>query len=273
MDDPDLKAPINLLRGFSQVEAVGLSGSSTRGVKDSWSDTDLCVFVSGPIPIIQNRQDYYTSQGVSDIKYLDGDLEVSRIDGLNLAGETYDFLWMSLSETRSHLVVLETDFDSDEYLAGGLQGTRALYDPAGHIQALQGLVPEYTDERALHRVRNHLEKAHFSIFGLDWARKASARNDTFSYSFNLNVVVDHFVSALLALNRKWRCHEKRILQQIDELSLGPHNASARVNSVLLFKDADRDLVVNSDHVKQLFAELSSLAMDVFPDLELPAFPT
>lgn len=271
MDDPDLKEPISLLRGFSQVEAIGLSGSSTRGLKDSWSDTDLCVFVSGPIPSMQDRQEYYTTQGISEIKYLDGDLEVSRIDGLKLAGETYDFLWMDLSEARNYLMAMASDFDCDEYLVGGLEGTTALFDPTGHIQALQDLVPEYTDHRARHRVRLHIEKAHFSIFGLDWARKAPARNDTFSYTFNLNIAIDHFVLALLALNRKWRCHEKRLLQQIDMLRLAPHNVSARLESVLLFQGADLDLGANSDQVKQLFTELASLGMNEFPELELPAF--
>ncbi len=261
--------PVQLLKGFDQVEAVGLSGSVSRGVRDELSDIDLCVFVVDQLPTPIERQRHYKASGISEFKYFDGDLDVSRIDGLQIDNTDYDFLWMSLPEIQKLLHDTVVDFDCDEYLVGGLLTTQSVFDPNGQIARLRHLIPRYSEERAQHRVKINIERAHSSIYALEWMTKAAHRNDAFSYFFNKWTVFDYFVNALFALNRRWRADEKRIVQQIREFEFAPENAADRVESIILFRDTNSSLVTDAKNIRELFADFVNVAENEFPNIDLP----
>ena len=140
MRDEQYSKPVQLLKEFEQVEAVGLSGSVSSGVGDELSDIDLCVFVTDTLPSSAERRRHYKAAGITEFKYFDGDLDVSRIDGLEIDDTDYDFLWMSLLEVQRLLRHTSIDLDCDEYLAAGLLTTKPVFDPRGHIARLRNLM-------------------------------------------------------------------------------------------------------------------------------------
>lgn len=261
--------PLQLLRQFCQVDAVGASGSVSRDICDGLSDIDLCVFAEEQLPLLKDRERRYREFGISDFKYLDGNLEASRIDGFKIDGVDYDLLWMSLPETEKRLDDLNIDFDCDEYLPGGLLTVQTLFDPQGHIIRLCERIPQYSDKRARHRVKDNIDKAYFSIYDLGWAQKAPQRNDVFSYFFNKWTVFDYFISALFALNRQWRSHEKRIIEQIRHFDLAPSGVGDRVESIIMYRGENANLETNAKQLKQLFADLVTIASKEFATIDLP----
>lgn len=266
--DP-FEKPLQLLRQFSQVEAVGLSGSISRGLNDELADIDLCVFVADRLPTLAERRQRYREFGLSDHKYLDGDLEVSRIDGVRLNGADYDFLWMALPEVEQFLLELPGNHECDEYLPGGLITVQPLFDPQGHINRLGGLVPTYSEERARSRVKSTVGKAHFSFYSLSWPAKAPLRSDYFSFCYNQWTVLDAFVSGLFALNRQWRAHEKRVIEQIQQFGLAPSGVSEKMRTTMLYQGENANLASNVRTIKQLFSDLVSIAQKEFPGIDLP----
>ena len=117
MRQPEKCLPI--LEKFDEVKAVGLSGSVARDVSDELSDLDICVFVDDQLPTPDRRKRKYEECGISNFKYLDGDLEDSRIDGLIIGDANFDFLWMSLQRSERFLRGLSENHECDEYLPGG----------------------------------------------------------------------------------------------------------------------------------------------------------
>ena len=267
MPQPENCLPI--IEKFEEVEAVGLSGSVARNVSDELSDLDICVFVNDQLPSPDHRKRKYEDFGISEFRYLDGDLDDSRIDGLVINDVDFDFLWMSLRRSERFLRDLSKNHDCDEYLPGGLLGLQPLVDPQQHIDRLRGLVPPYSEARAKARVRSNVDKARFSIYALEWTNKAPHRDDYFSFFFNKWLIFDHFVSALFALNRQWRAHEKRLIDQIRHLDLVPRSAANRIESIILHDNENASLEANARSIKELFSDLVAIARTQFPDIDLP----
>ena len=258
-----------ILEEFEDVEAVGLSGSVARSVSDEFSDLDICVFVKDQLPSPDKRKRKYEEFGISDFRYFDGDLKDSRIDGLVIDDVDFDFLWMSLRRSERFLRDLSKNHECDEYLPGGLLELQPLVDPRQRIASLRGLIPPYSEARAKARVKSNVKSARFSIYALEWTTKAPYRNDYFSFFFNKWMVFDHFVSALFALNRQWRAHEKRIIDQIRRLDIVPRNAACRVESIILHDKENTSLEANAGSIKELLSDLTALALKQFPDIDLP----
>ena len=267
---PHAEKCLPIIEEFDEVETVGLSGSVARDVSDELSDLDICVFVNDQLPSPDQRKRTYEEFGISDFRYLDGDLEDSRIDGLVIDNVDFDFLWMSLRRSERFLRDLNKNHECNEYLPGGLLALQPLVDPRQHLDRLRGLIPPYSEARAKARVKSNVNKARFSIYALEWTTKAPYRNDYFSFFFNKWMVFDYFVSALFALNRQWRAHEKRVIDQIRRLEIVPQNAANRVESIILHKKEYASLEANAKSIKELFSDFTALAFEQFPDIDLPS---
>ena len=137
------------------------------------------------------------------------------------------------------------------------------------LDRLRLQLPTYSDDRARHRVTDHLAKAHFSIYGLAWPSKAPRRADYFSYFYNLGCVFDHLVSAMLALNRQWRAHEKRILEQLGHLQLAPADVATRMQSLIRHEGENRDMGVGASNIRRLFADVAEISAGEFPGIDVP----
>ena len=260
---------VDILEGFDEVAAVGLTGSSAHGNADAMSDLDVAVFAVGEIPSPEMRRRRYASYGISEPAYFDVDFEISRGDELQIDGVDCGFIWMSLPKAEAFLATLAEDFDCDEFLPGGLVTMQPLVDPDGVIPALQDSIHLYPEERAKHRIKSNLKRAYFSIYVLAWLHKAAMRNDYFSFLKNEFEMLDSFFAALFALNQQWYSHEKRLTEIVRGFELVPSGVGSRIEAIIMHKDGCEDLSQSEGEIKALFADLANISRETFPDLDVP----
>jgi predicted nucleotidyltransferase len=268
MEDSMSKA-LDILKGFDEVVAVGLSGSSARGNRDKMSDLDIAVFASGELPCPETRRRRYATCAISDTTYFDEDFGISRCDGLQIDGIDCGFIWMSLPKAEVFLRALTEDFGCDEYLPGGLMTMRAILDPEGIIPALRDSVPTYPDGRAKHRIKKNVNVAYFSIYVLAWLHKAAMRNDYFSFLKYEYEVLDNFFTALFALNHRWYSDEKRLTEIVRSFEVAPRDVGDRIESIIMHKNGCEDLPQCLREIKGLFADFAAIALEKYPDLSVP----
>ena len=261
----------SLLSAFDDIQAYGLSGSSAAEAHDDLSDLDVCVFTPGAIPPVECRKAQYLTAGVETIEHLDVDFEVSRGDGVRIAGCPVDFIWMEVNAIRAFLSALTVDFACDEFLPGGLLKIQALYDPGQVIASLQQQVPPYPRPRAAARVASHIAAAHFALYSQRWMEKAVSRQDAFSFIKYEYELLDHFFSALFALNQRWFCVEKRLTRLVREFPLVPERAGERIEAIILRQGENASLEGCLKNYQQLCVELVALACQQYPECELTCF--
>ena len=260
---------VNLTRSIDKVSAIGLSGSHARGEEDAFSDIDICVYVEDKLPPPQARQQAYASLGFTDFIYFDVDFEYSRGDGITVSSVRCDFNWMSTPVVLSFLRRLESDFDCPEFIPGGLSTVKELHDPNKAIGRLQNAIPQYSDARAKHRIEKAISDAHTSLYGLGWLKKAAFRNDYFlflKYKYNL---LETLFRALFALNHVWLSDEKWLTKRIASFQYVPEQIGARIRSVIMHQDGDRDLNNCLTSLKQLCADTVLSIHRRYPGLDLP----
>ncbi|MCP4643508.1 MAG: hypothetical protein GY851_23875, partial [bacterium] len=146
---------------------------------------------------------------------------------------------------------------------------RALHDPDGVIEALQRAVPTYPSARAAHRVQAAVRAARFSLYVLRWLDKAAGRGDVFSFLKHEYELLDYLFTALYALNQEWLCEEKRLVERVTAFDRVPHDIDIRLSAVIVHKGPCASLDRSLKELKSLFADLSELALDVRPDLDVP----
>ncbi len=260
---------VDILTGFDQVLAVGLTGSHANKKVDRYSDLDLAVFVRDEIPSAERRKRRYESCGVEGFPYFDKDWEVCTDDGLTIDGTRCEIIWMAMPVITSFLEDLDRNFDADEFLPGGLLSTAPLLDPDGVIPAIKSLVPVYSEERAVYRIKKHLDHAHFSIYVLDWFSKAAFRDDHFSFFIHLREVVEDLVTCCFALNRRWLSDEKRVLDILGTFEMVPENVGGRLASIIMHTGGNAALDQSLENLKGLFRELAFIADAEHPNSGFP----
>lgn len=260
---------VNLTQMIDSVSAIGLSGSYARGGEDTLSDIDVCVYVDGVLPPPQTRRQAYASLGFADFIYFDVDFEYSRGDGILSDNVRCDFNWMSIAVVLSFLHRVESDFDCPEFIPGGLSTVKELYDPNKVIDKLQRAIPQYSDARAKHRIAKAINNAHTSLYGLEWLKKAAFRNDHFLFLKYKSHLLEALFCALFALNHVWLSEEKMLTKRVASFQYVPKQIEARIRSVIMHQNADRDLNHCLTSLKQLFADTVSSVHRRYPELDLP----
>jgi predicted nucleotidyltransferase len=260
---------INLTHSIDNVSAIGLSGSHARDQEDALSDIDVCVYVEGELPPPQARQQAYVCLGFTDFIYFDVDFEYSRGDGIAVSSIRCDFNWMSISVILSFLQRLKVDFDCPEFIPGGLSTVKELHDPNETIDRLQKAIPRYPDARAKHRIEKAINDAYFSLYGLGWLKKAAFRNDGFLFLKYKYILLETLFRALFALNHVWLSDEKRLTTRTASFQYVPERVEARIRSVIMHQDRERDLNNCLTNLKRLFAETVLSVHQRYPGLDLP----
>jgi hypothetical protein len=260
---------VNLTQLIDNVSAIGLSGSHARGEEDTLSDIDVCVYVDGVLPPPQARQQAYASLGFTNLLYFDVDFGYSHGDGIMADHVRCDFNWMSIAVVLAFLRRLESDFDCPEFIPGGLSTVKELHDPNKVIDKLQQAIPQYSDARARHRIAKAINDAHTSLYSLEWLKKAAFRNDHFSFLKYKYHLLEALFCALFALNHVWLSDEKMLTRRVASFQYAPKQTGARIRSVIMHQDADRDLSHCLTSLKQLFADTVLSVHQRYPALDLP----
>jgi predicted nucleotidyltransferase len=249
--------------------AFGLSGSQARGTADARSDIDICVFIEGDYPSRETRQVIYAILGLRDPFYFDVDFGTSRGDGFTIDGIRCDFNWMVLDKVQEFLGNLSVDFDCPEWLPGGLESVKGIYDPGNVIIFLQDLIPAYPIERSRHRVQRALKDADYALYKLEWLEKAAHRGDTYSFLKNQYLLLEKFFYAIFALNRTWFSDEKGLIEKVMNFKLVPLRADQRIQATILHEDRSKNLAGSLREIESLFRDTAVCVEQVYPNLDIP----
>ncbi len=251
------------------IRGIALSGSFARHMADSLSDVDFCMYVDGELPSAEVRRAAYHALGFNNELYFDIDFESSRGDGFELYGVRCDFVWMEITAVIQFLQSLTKDFDTPEWLPGGLSTVEPLYDPRGVIVHLQHAIPVYSDERACHHISKTIAQAHFSLYDLGWLDKAVLRQDYFSFQKNQHNLLENLFTILFALNQQWFSDEKRLTKRIMSLPLHPDHADSRLQDIIMHRHGNENLKTCLANIKSLFADTAKLVNEKYPNLNCP----
>ncbi len=254
-DDPAvdriMEKAIKIARAFPQASAFGISGSIARKKTDKYSDYDFCVFTKDGIPGTDAKKNIYGKMGISSFDYFDIDFEISNGDGFHIDDFECGFIWMEYNQTLDLLKQLDSNWDLNEFLPGGIERVRTLFETGSEITNLKKAV-HYSETRSINRFKTFIHRAHHSIYTLKWLEKAAFRNDYYSFLKNEFESIENLVYALFALNKRWMADEKRILELSEELPHKPENFANRLEGIILHKNENGNLDRCLKNIKQLF---------------------
>ena len=201
-----IEKALKIARAFPQTLAFGVSGSFADNKTDQYSDYDFCIFTDGEIPDPNQKRDTYKKKRITEFDYFDVDFEISNGDGFTLDNHECGFLWMEYQRSLDLLDQLNKNWNLNEYLPGGIERTKILFETDNEIKTLKDRL-YYTDERSIGRFKLFINRAHFSMYTLKWLEKAAFRNDYYSFHKNSFETIEYLVYALYALNKKWMADE------------------------------------------------------------------
>jgi len=260
---------MHLMQLLEAVNAIGVSGSHARGTVDAQSDIDLCVFTDQEIPHAQVRESAYQKLGFGEAIYFDVDFETSRGDGFKVDGIRCDFNWMSAPQVREFLKRLNTDFETAEYLPGGLLQVKEILDPDGVIAHLKASIPVYSEERAQYRIKKAIDAVHFSWYQLGWLEKAVVREDLLLFLKYQVLALDSIIRILFALNKTWLAYEKGLIKLVGNFKDVPVDIGSKLEAIILPQNEHQDLKIVYNHLKVLLADIVQVALERYPGLDLP----
>lgn len=121
----------------------------------------------------------------------------------------------------------------------------------------------------MHRTSLYLRLANFSMAVLGGIDKGALRNDCFHFVKAELEVLDRLVAALFALNRRWFCHEKRLVEMIGEFELIPRDVANRFRKILMHQEECASLGRCAREIKSLYADVVHLARGVYSEIDVP----
>ena len=132
-----------------------------------------------------------------------------------------------------------------------------LFDPSGYIASVQEQLSVYPQVLADKLFTYHIQKADV----LESFKSALVRQDVLYYHERVEKVIDHFLQALFALNKRYFPSRKRMAQHIETFALKPENCVERLLQIIELGAKSETLSQSSDVWDALYKELCALKGD------------
>jgi hypothetical protein len=241
-----------VLRG---VAAVVLGGSHARGRATEGSDIDLGLLYSEAEPFSVERirelaEELNDTPGPVVTGFYEWGPWVNGGAWLTIGGQRVDLIYRSLEHIERVVAEAEAGryeldygqqppfgFFSLTYL-GEVEICIPLHDPENRLDALKRRVAVYPEALRANIVRDYLWAAEFGLAA--FARKFSARGDTYGTAACLTRAVNQMILALFALNRRYPVNDKTALDETSEFERAPAEFAARVQGILRHLGATAD---------------------------------
>lgn len=254
---------VALVSSIEGVEAIGQSGSGKLPAADE-SDVDVFIFCSR-IPEPEVRR-----EALMPLAGALGSVEIGALhsrhwgegDCLDLSGME---VWLMYFDARAQREYLEAvlrgehpdKVDNYFYPTGRLAtiaGIKPLYDRSGWLQAAKDLLKAYPGALA-----RKLADRHASMLrDTEDLERAVSRGDVLFYHFALDLALDHFLTALFALNRTYFPSRKRSLEIARGFKIQPEGMPERLHAVLEQGGKPETLRESFEEWERLAGELKAL---------------
>lgn len=211
------------LEKHPHVSAAGLCGTPEEIAGGEGGDIDIFVYCTA-IPSAEKRRmllpeysgDYTTSEnngrwGICDLVYIDGaEIWLMFVTEQDTVNEIKAILSGSMPGK------LENYYYPVGRLAT-IKNLSVLCDRNGFIKSLKDMVSVYPDALAETLFKYHAD----ALTDTEDLTRAALRGDVLFYHFALDLVLDHLLQALFALNRVYFPSRKRSLQYIRNFKVKP----------------------------------------------------
>ena len=227
---------------FSQVRAMAIGGSRAVKRNDEFSDYDVCVYCTEPVPTEQRVSvlEKYCGSMVLDNHYREHEDVCIMEDGteLNIIYRNLDEFLAGIDRVVEHYEVLDgcTTCMWHDLLTG-----RIAYDKGGLLAAAKEKyqVP-YPQKLKDNIISHHMNLIKYGIpsyiLQID---KAMKRGDMVNINQSVNRFLSSYFDILFALNEKKHPGEKRLVQvSLDECGILPARFELNIRLLLnsMFKD-------------------------------------
>jgi len=253
---------ITIAQAFPQTLALGISGSFVQNNTDKYSDYDFCIYTNEEIPNADLKKNIYAKMGISSFDYFNIDFEISNGDGFLIDDSECGFIWMEYKKSLNLLKELDIKWDLNEYLPGGVERLKILFETNNEITNLKNCI-YYSEKRSINRFKLFINRAHHSIYILKWLEKAAYRNDYYSFLKNKFESIEYLIYSLFALNKRWMADEKRLLEISGELIYKPKNLENRLEEIIFHTNENKNLNQCLKNIKQLFIDTIDIFRNIY----------
>lgn len=251
---------IDSIGSMSEVQSIGKSGGSEFPSSNE-SDVDIFVFCT-KIPSPENRQSKVAVLGDAI-----GDIKISTYEGKHWG--VCDFI--QIHETEICLMYFTVDKINAE-IESVLNGERLekednyfyptgrcatllsmhiLFEKQNFIASMKEKLSVYPGDLSEKLLAHHMRR----LNDVEDLERAVSRKDVLFYHFALDLIIDHFLQALFALNKCFFPSRKRTLLFINEFQTRPENCGERLVQVI-------ELGGKGDTLKQSYDLWTCLCRDL-----------
>lgn len=227
---------------FPQVRAMAIGGSRAVKRHDAFSDYDVYVYCTEPVPTEQRHRvlEKYCDSMTLDNRFREHEDICIMNDGteLNIVYRNLDEFLSDIDRVVAHYEVLDgcTTAMWHSLLVG-----RIAYDKGGFLAAAKAKyrVP-YPQELKNNIVSYHMSLIKYGVPSyMDQIGKAMKRGDMVNINQNVSRFLSSYFDILFALNEKQHPGDKRLVQiSLDECSILPAKFELNIRLLLnsMFKD-------------------------------------
>ncbi len=227
---------INAISSMSQVNSIGMSGSSALP-KAGESDVDLFIYCDSiphadhrlsALEAIKNSLDTINVQIFEGKSWGIGDF-VS-IDGI----ETWMMYFTekdALADVESILLGEQPDIIGSYYPIGRcatLSNINILYDQKGFLTSMKTKLSVYPPQLAQTIIKHHIGL----LYDFEEWDRAVKRKDVLFHHYALDSSIDHFLQTLFAFNNCYFPSRKRSYESIRKFTRAPEKCEERLLQVL-----------------------------------------
>ena len=236
------------LRALPDLVAIALSGSQAGGADDEWSDLDLVVYASAPVP--PDVRIAGLSAVATDVANVDfwGPATVGRSHMADVPIDVtfFDVTWME-SHLRSVLEDHRAQLGYTTAFVYTVHHGSIVHDPSGWLARMQAKTATYPDQLALNIIDFNWPVLRDTPHSYrEQLIAAVRRGDLVSVNHRVAQLLSSYFDVLFAFNRVFHPGEKRLLARARHLCPAlPENFEAQVAAVAL---AHEDVVSRVDAI-------------------------
>ncbi len=257
----DPKKIADKLEAHPLISAAGLCDTPKDISQGEGGDVDIFVYCSA-IPAAKERRallpeysaDYTpgsrpTRWGICDLVYIEGvEVWLMFVSEKDAADEVKAILSGSMPDK----------LDNYYYPVGRLatiKNIKVLYDRNGFLEGLKKKVSVYPDELSKILLEFHTE----ALLDTEDLTRAALKGDVLFYHFALDLILDHFLQALFALNRVYFPGRKRSLQYIKRFRIKPEGCEETLLNIIKTGSGRKTIMQSFEMVKGLIGWIQGQA--------------
>lgn len=261
--DEIMAAIIKCISAMTEVQSIGISGS-TRFPKAGEGDIDVFIYCDSVPDLAIRKKAMSSIEGMAEKLTIDvfcskqwgtGDLAV--VNGVEV-WLMYFTLEETISDVESILCGDQILKIGEEYYPTGrlamFKSINIMFERNNFLGGLKDKFKIYPPELSEKIISHHI----YRLDDTETIERAVTRKEVLLYHWALDMLLDHFLQVLFALNHTFFPSRKRTLDYINGFSIRPQNCSSRLLDVIKLGASPESINESYDIWCELVEELKEI---------------